>query len=163
MSAFFDYPTADGSPAPAEGTDDVFLANATDQDWATLVRYTTRRHFETGDVVLDAGGTDSSLYLIVDGTLDVLVPQSGLFGGKQRLISTVGAGSVLGEMSFFDGGGRSAVVQATSPVNVAELSRSGFDALAAAEPRLSNQILLDLGRILASRLRESQRASLGTY
>ena len=118
--------------------------------------------------MLDTGGTDRCLYLIVDGTLDVLAPQPGRLGGRPRRVSTVGAGSVLGEVSFFDGGGRSARVQATTPVEVVELSRTGFAALAAAHPFLSNQILFDLGRILASRLRAGQRSTVqhstqGTY
>ena len=69
---------------------------------------------------------------------------------------TVGAGSVLGEMSFFDSGQRSAFVRATTPVELAELRLDDFDALAEEDPRLGLQILFDLGRILAQRLRRAQ-------
>jgi CRP/FNR family transcriptional regulator, cyclic AMP receptor protein len=164
---FFDYPTTDRQPAPARLAE-IFLPDASDDDWATLLRYCSRRRFAKGDVVLDPGGSDCSLYLIVDGSLDVLAPQPGRLGGRLRWVSTVGSGSVLGEVSFFDGAGRSARVQAITPVEVVELSRSGFAALAAAHPLLSNQILLDLGRILASRLRTGQHSTgqhstQGTY
>ncbi len=160
--SFFDYPTIEGQPT-TDPVAEIFWPDATDEDWATLLRYCSRRQFARGDVVLDNEGNDRCLYLIVDGTLDVLAPQPGRLGGRPRWVSTVGAGSVLGEVSFFDGAGRSARVQATTPVEVVELSQAGFAALAAAHPSLSNQILFDLGRILASRLRAVQHSTQGTY
>ena len=160
--SFFDYPSSEGQPADAPVAE-VFWPDASDDDWATLLRYCRRRRFARGDVVLDIGGTDRCLYLIVDGSLDVLAPQPGRLGRRPRRISTLGAGSVLGEMSFFDGAGRSARVQATTPTEVVELSRDSFAALAAVHPFLSHQVLFDLGRILASRLRATQHLTQGTY
>ena len=63
---------------------------------------------------------------------------------------------MIGELSFFDGGGRSALVRAVTPAVLAEMSRSEFDALAVANPDLARRLLLDLGRILAQRLRAVQ-------
>ena len=65
---------------------------------------------------------------------------------------------MIGELSFFDGGGRSALVRAVTPAVLAEMSRSEFDAFAAANPDLARQLLFDLGRILAQRLRAAQGA-----
>ena len=73
-----------------------------------------------------------------------------------RRIASVGAGSVIGELSFFDGGGRSALVRAVTPAVLAELSPAEFDALAVASPVLARRLLFDLGRILAQRLRAAQ-------
>jgi CRP/FNR family transcriptional regulator, cyclic AMP receptor protein len=69
----------------------------------------------------------------------------------------VEAGSVIGELSFFDGGARSATVRAVTPAVLAELSPSEFDALAVASPGLARRLLFDLGRILAQRLRAVQQ------
>jgi len=147
---FFDYPGTEEevAAAPAE----VFLPEASEADWALLLRYSRRLHFAAGEVVIDPGGAERSLYLIVDGHLQVLASE----GGRRGPAIAIGPGSVLGEISFFDNAGRSALVRATSEVEVAELGLTEFDALAKVNPDLARQILFDLGRILAQRLRTAQ-------
>ena len=148
--SFFDYPNE--SPA-SSGNAGVLLADASDEEWATLLAHTRNRRFSPGDAILTAGASDQSLYLVLEGQLDVLAERGRR--GYRRLAS-VGAGSVIGELSFFDGGGRSALVRAVTPAVLAEMSRSEFDALAAASPDLARRLLFDLGRILAQRLRAVQ-------
>ena len=148
--SFFDYPNE--SPA-SSGNEGVLLPDASDEEWATLLAHTRNRRFSPGDAIVTAGASDQSLYLVLEGQLDVLAERGRR--GYRRLAS-VGAGSVIGELSFFDGGGRSALVRAVTPAVLAEMSRSEFDALAAASPDLARRLLFDLGRILAQRLRAVQ-------
>ena len=129
------------------------LADASDEEWKTLLAHTRNRRFSPGDAIVTAGASDQSLYLVLEGQLDVLAERGRR--GYRRLAS-VGAGSVIGELSFFDGGGRSALVRAVTPAVLAEMSRPEFDALAAASPDLARRLLFDLGRILAQRLRAVQ-------
>jgi len=152
---FFDYPGTEGGTA-TQVAPEVFLPEASDSDWSVLLRYCRRRHFEAGEAVISAGGTSRSLYLVVDGTLEVLSPDGRRRAGRYRRVASVGAGSVLGEMSFFDNARRSALVRATTAVEVAELGPADFGALTEEDPRLGLQILFDLGRILAQRLRKAQ-------
>jgi hypothetical protein len=152
-SSFFDYPTE--LPAPPARVD-YFLADATDDDWAALLGHTRPRWLGAGEAVIRAGETGQSLYLILDGRLEVLVDRGRR--GHQR-VASLGAGSVIGELAFFDGGARSALVRAVTPAELAELPRAEFDALADAHPALARRLLLDLGRILAQRLRASQLAA----
>ncbi len=152
---FFDYPGTEAG-ATIEEAPEVFLPEASDSDWAVLLEHCRRLRFDSGEAVISAGATSRSLYLVVDGTLEVLPQGPKRALGRPRRTIKVGAGSVLGEMSFFDSGQRSALVRATSPVEVAELRLDDFDALAEEDPRLGLQILFDLGRILAQRLRRAQ-------
>ena len=149
--SFFDYPNEE--PA-ASGNVELLLADASEEEWATLLEHTRYRRFEPAEAVMTAGARDQSLYLILEGQLEVLAPH-----GRRgyRRIASVGAGSVIGELSFFDGGARSALVRAATQAVLAELSRAGFDALAVASPVLARRLLFDLGRILAQRLRVAQR------
>ena len=151
--SFFAYP---GEPPASSGEIEQLLPDASDDEWATLLKHTRRRSFGPGDAVVTAGALDRSLYLVIDGLLEVLVAH-GRRG--HRRIATIGAGSVIGELSFFDGGARSALVRAVAPADLAELSPAGFDALAIASPALARRLLFDLGRILAKRLRAAQRAA----
>jgi CRP/FNR family cyclic AMP-dependent transcriptional regulator len=152
---FFDYPGT-GQSAAAEGAPEVFLPEASDSDWSMLLKHCRRHRFGPGEAVITAGAMSRSLYLIVDGTLEVRPRGPKRMLSASRGVITVGAGSVLGEIAFFDSGQRSADVRAATPVEVAELRLDDFDALAEEEPRLGLQILFDLGRILAQRLRRAQ-------
>jgi CRP/FNR family cyclic AMP-dependent transcriptional regulator len=151
--SFFDYPNE--TPAPP-GNVDLLLADASEEEWATLLGHTRYRRFGPGDTVVTAGAWEQSLYLVLEGQLEVL---AGHGRRKYRKIASVGAGSVIGELSFFDGGARSAMVRAVTPAVLAEMSPAEFDALAAANPVLARRLLFDLGRILAQRLRAAQQAA----
>ena len=151
--SFFDYPNE--TPA-SSGYVELLLADASDEEWATLLGHTRYRRFSPGDTVVTAGAWDQSLYLVLEGQLEVLA-EHGRRG--YRRIASVDAGSVIGELSFFDGGARSALVRAATPAVLAELSPAEFDALAVASPDLARRLLFDLGRILAQRLRTVQRTA----
>lgn len=154
--SFFDYPNeTPASPGPA----DQLLADASEQEWATLLSHTRHRRFGPGDMVVTAGARDQSLYLVLEGQLEVLIDR-GRRG--HRRIASIGAGSVIGELSFFDGGVRSAHVRAVTPAVLAELSPTEFSSLALASPDLARRLLFDLGRILAQRLRTVQQTPSST-
>ena len=151
--SFFDYPNE--TPAPPSSADQL-LADASEEEWATLLEHTRYRRFGPGDAVMTAGAWDQSLYLVLEGQLEVLADR-GQRG--YRRVASIGAGSVIGELAFFDGGARSALVRAVAPAILAELSRPEFDALAMANPDLAQRLLFDLGRILAQRLRAVQQTA----
>ena len=151
--SFFDYPN---EPPASAGNDGLLLADASDEEWATLLAHTRNRRFSPGDAIVTAGAADQSLYLVLEGQLEVLAAATGRGRRGYRRLASVAAGSVIGELSFFDGGGRSALVRALTSAVLAEMSRSEFDALATASPDLARRLLFDLGRILAQRLRTVQ-------
>jgi CRP/FNR family cyclic AMP-dependent transcriptional regulator len=152
--SFFDYP----SEKPAAPAAARLLAAATDDEWAQVLKHTRYRQFQPGDAVVTDGARDQSIYLVIEGELEVLVPHRR----GHRRIATITEGSVIGELSFFDGAARSALVRALTPSLLAELTPTEFEALAAANPSLARQLLFDLGRILAQRLRAAHdRAAAG--
>jgi len=63
--------------------------------------------------------------------------------------------AVVGELAFFDGEPRSATLEALTDVEGARLDEDGFQRLSAAEPALARTMLLELGRVLAGRLRRA--------
>lgn len=149
--SFFDYPS-DKPPTRPQAR---LLAAATDEEWAEVLKHTHYRRFGPGDVVVTDGAIEQSLYLVLEGELEVLVPRRR----GHRRIATIAVGSVMGELSFFDGAARSAMVRALTPALLAELSPAEFDALAEANPSLARRFLFDLGAILAQRLREAHDAA----
>jgi CRP-like cAMP-binding protein len=139
-TGFFDYPT-EPQPAVEHGLP-TFLDGRDEQDWALLLDHAETMLFRPGEVVLTAGRLDRALYILVDGWLRA---PSGVI----HPITT------LGEAAFLDGAARTVTVEAMTDGELLRLSYEGFEALAARNPALGRDILLDLGRILSARLRQN--------
>jgi CRP/FNR family cyclic AMP-dependent transcriptional regulator len=141
-SSFFVYPTLAGEqPAPEAG----LLAARTEEDWDVLLAYTETRRLRPGDWLIREGERDRSLYVLSDGRLEAIVP-----GRASRVIE---APATVGELAFLDGRPRAAGLRALTHGEAQRLSYEAFEALSAREPRLARDLLLDLGRIVATRLR----------
>jgi CRP/FNR family transcriptional regulator, cyclic AMP receptor protein len=86
----------------------------------------------------EAGG---AMYLVRSGLIDIL-----MFG---RVLETVGADGIFGEMSLIDDAPRSAAALAATNTEVAILDRAAFLRLVQAEPGFALYVL----QVLAQRLR----------
>lgn len=141
-SSFFTYPTLVGDrPAPEAG----LLATRTQGDWDLLLAYTDTRRMRPGDWLIREGELDRALYVLSDGRLEAILP-----GRAGRVIE---APATVGELAFLDGRPRTAGLRALTHGEAQRLSYDAFEALSAREPRLARDLLLDLGRIVAARLR----------
>lgn len=150
---FFDYPVAAAEEAREQAAD-VLLPDASESDWTVILEFTQARRFSPGQSILDAGGPGGSLYLVLEGTVEVVAPR-GRFG-RSRRAGLLETGSVVGEVSFFDGEPRSMGVRAVTAAVLAEMPPGSFGSLFAAHPDLGRRLLMDLGRILAGRLRRAE-------
>jgi len=120
--------------------------------WDRLLPFVERRAFHAGDEVIRRGEVDRALYIVLDGSLETRLTEGR--AGKGPAVPFP-AGSVIGEIGFFDGKARTATVTAMSDGEMLRLSFESFRALAVSEPDLAQAMLLDLGRILAIRLRQT--------
>ncbi len=150
VASYFDYPTLTGDAAHEL----VFLRDRSEDDWERLLAHTETVRFSAGDVLIRAGERERSLYVLASGRLELLLPGES---GDIRL-GTVEPRTVVGEMSFLDGRPRSATLHALTDGELYELRFDAFETLSARYPELGRAILLDLGRILAGRLRLANEA-----
>jgi CRP/FNR family transcriptional regulator, cyclic AMP receptor protein len=95
----------------------------------------------------------------VAGKLEVLLPTER---GEFRRYSLIEPKSVTGEVAFVDGRPRTATVRAVTDGDLLRLSFESYEVLAARYPELGRAILLDLGRILAAKLRQASEVIAGT-
>ena len=143
-SSFFQY--GDEVDQPAEV---VFMDGCGAIEWSRVLEYTTRIPFRKGDIVIEQGQRDRVLLIVLEGQLETVVGT----GRRRRRLAANPPGSVIGELGFLDGRVRSANVVAETDGELLMLPFTAFEAMAEAHPQVAHRMLLDLARILASRLR----------
>ncbi len=145
---YFDYNQSDSKDDTADNI--TVFDGLSEDEWQMIIQNARSIEFKPGDLLLKAGESDDALYIMVTGTVEVVSTNS--FGFVKR-IASITEGSVFGELAFFDNKPRSASIRAISPGQVLRISRHGFAQIAAWNPKLAQQFLFDLGRILAYRFR----------
>lgn len=112
-----------------------------------------RRHPAKANIIC-AGDRSESLYLIVKGSVTVLIEDEE---GREMIVAYLNSGDFFGELGLFDSSGqeniRSAWVRTKTECDLAEISYSKFRELSHQEP----EILYDLGSQMAERLRNTTR------
>jgi CRP-like cAMP-binding protein len=142
-----------GAVSGTEGGDRLHLPDWREAEWRALLAETSPRPFKGSEVVIQHGVPDRSLYFVAAGTLEVGVTY--IDGLSMSPIARIGAGSVIGEQSFFDSQPRSANVWAVSDGELLCLTPEKFEHFAKVQPALASDLLFALGRILSLRLRNT--------
>ncbi|MEW5420330.1 Crp/Fnr family transcriptional regulator [Amorphus sp. 3PC139-8] len=106
---------------------------------------------EPGKTLFTAGDPGNGFYVVLDGSLKVCVTSCA---GSEQLLAMLGPGSVVGELSIFDGRPRSASVIAVKPTRLAFIEKSTFERFADDNPGVYRHILTIVGQ----RLRQSNDA-----
>lgn len=148
---FFDY---DGEAATATVTEDdgpVLGATWSTDRWNTLLGYAERLRVRAGERLIRRGEVERAIYIVEAGALEAAV---AIRGGTRRFPMT--EGTVLGEVAFFDGRPRSADVTATTDAQVQRISAQAIETMSARHPDLARAFLMDIGKILAFRLRRAE-------
>ena len=96
IAALFPYPGA----SVVSGGELVFLPDLDSDGWRRVSAYTERLRFSNGDTIIEAGDHDRSLYIVVEGRVEILLPTPA---GELRRYGTI-EHSVTGEIAFLDGG-----------------------------------------------------------
>jgi CRP-like cAMP-binding protein len=104
-------------------------------------RAATQAEYSAGQVLCTEGAVGRELIMLIDGEAEVSR------GGA--VVTTVGAGDFIGEMSLLDGGPRSATVTASTTVKALVLPTREFWQVLDEVPALAHRLL----RPLAERLR----------
>jgi len=138
------------SEAPLELREIDMFKRRKEETLAALDESMEKRSYKAGEKIFACGDSGADLYLVRRGAVRVMLP----FAGEQEHhLATFGRGSFFGEMSFLDGGQRSANAFALTDTDLYVLSRKRFDTVAEAHGKLANDLFEGLARGLALRLR----------
>jgi CRP/FNR family transcriptional regulator, cyclic AMP receptor protein len=145
--------------ATDRGGDALHLPGWAVADWQALFEQAQPVSLASGQVLIKRGQSERALYFVMDGALEVTAGagQGEALGSMMRELP----GSVIGEISFFDGRPRTASVWATQPTQLLRLDHDGWQRFATAHPTLGHQLLFALGRVLAFRMRRGEERRAG--
>jgi len=102
-----------------------------------------------GEYLFKEGAEDESLYIILDGKLQV---ESG-----EMVIAELAQGNHVGEMAWLSGASRSAAVRAVANCRLLRIEGQDFESLVYEDPVIGVRLLREVSRELASRLRQSNK------
>lgn len=125
------------------------------ENWRSLFARTQPVSLASGEVLIRRGDLDRALYFVIAGALEVTA-RAGRGDALGKLFREQ-PGSVLGEVSLFDGRPRTANVWATEPSTLLRLDLEALHAFTTEHPALGRDLLFALGRVLALRLRRGEQ------
>ena len=125
--------------------------------WERLLVDAELLKLANGDILLQRNEPTNDLFFLVEGKLEVSIPQAGT--QSMSPLAVIQPGSVVGEVAFFDDHSRSASVWSRGKTTLFRLRRPSFMEFQEREPALAADLLFALGRILAGRLRLANAAS----
>jgi len=107
-----------------------------------LFRNTTDfKIFSAGQIIFKEGQPGDVMYVVIEGTVDVLV--------RDELLNTLGPGEILGELALIDTQPRSATAIAKTDCKLVPVDQKRFTFLVQQTPYFA----VDVMRIMAARLR----------
>jgi CRP/FNR family transcriptional regulator, cyclic AMP receptor protein len=120
--------------------------NDLDIDW--LISQGTTQRVSKGTVLIEEGARIRALYIVMDGLFEVSVAGRG-----RGEIGRMGAGEILGEISFVDSRPPSTTVQALTDSVVFSMSRERLSAKLKEHPEFAARFYRALAVFLSHRLR----------
>ena len=113
-----------------------------DESHLAMIRQAARDHtFVAGQTVVEEGGADKRMYVILAGNADVVI--------AGETVAHLGPGDYFGEIAVFDGGDRTASVAATTDVTAISVNSINLRSLIKENPQMG----LNLIEGLCSRVR----------
>lgn len=108
---------------------------------------------EAGQLVLDFDEASDEVFFVATGAVRVQVRTPG---GRELILTEVGAGDFFGDMSAVDGAPRSAAVTALHRTRLARLGGAAFRGLLTESPDIAMRLL----RVLIARVRDANARML---
>lgn len=109
------------------------LREFTDGELDTLIAVAPVRRFAAGELLCREGTAGASCFVLVSGEVEI----RKAFGTTERVVATLRAGAVVGQMALVDHGKRSASARSVGVTVTLELERDVFERLLHSESPLA--------------------------
>jgi len=135
-----------------EELNDIF-SFLSEEEMGLLFAYLELREWQAGEIVLKKGEPADFMGFLVVGKL--AVKMEAIFPGRFILVAVLERGSMLGELSVVEGGGRYATVVATENSHLLIISRKNMELMLGQAPALGLKIFQRIISVLGHRLGEA--------
>ena len=108
----------------------------------------SRRTFKAGEIILKQGDAGDCAYIIEEGQVEILIERAD---GKSQVISTRGAGTIIGEMAIVDAAPRVATVRALKDCKMLEITREDFSQ----RLKSSDPVIQMISQVILTRFRDT--------
>jgi CRP/FNR family transcriptional regulator, cyclic AMP receptor protein len=125
------------------------FAGCTNKELDRIARVSDELRLPSGTVITDQGAMGREAFVIMSGT--AVVRRNG------KKVASLGPGAVIGELSLFDHGPRTATVTADTDCEVLVLDQRSFAGVIDTVPSVAHKILASL----AAKVREFDRQYYG--
>ena len=112
------------------------------------------RDYDQGSIIFEEREVGDSLYVIASGSVEILRKKAT---GDSKAIATLDAPQFFGEMSLIDKEFRSATVRASTRATLLQLSNENLHVFAKHYRNGFTWIVVNIARVLSSRLRQVNR------
>ena len=112
-----------------------------------------KKRYSAGEAVFSAGDPGVGLYLLTEGSLEIILPLST---GKEEILATLEPGDHFGDITFLVGGDHLSSVIAKEDSEIMILSRTDFMRLQKEKPQTCLKLLHRTIHIFSQRLRKQQ-------
>ena len=125
------------------------FSGCTNKELETIARASDEISMKAGSLIVDQGQTGREAFVVLTGT--VQVKRNG------KKVSTLGPGTVVGELSLLDHGPRSATVVCETDCTLLLLDQRHFISVLDEVPTMAHKLLA----ALAGRIRELDKKAFG--
>ncbi|MCB1062508.1 MAG: cyclic nucleotide-binding domain-containing protein [Verrucomicrobiae bacterium] len=128
-----------------------FAEDLTEEERTALSAYGEFITANDGDVIIQEGHEQDSLFLIVFGTFHVQTETTG----RPVLLGQLKSGDTIGEVNIFDSGSASASVVGRSLSQVWKIDRARLEGFLESHPNAAARLLVSIATQLSRRLRRA--------
>jgi CRP-like cAMP-binding protein len=111
--------------------------------------------FEAGETVFEEGGPEDYLYVLTSGTVEV---HKKVLPGRDQLLATMSAPTVVGEMGLLTESRAAATVTAKTRVEAHRINRDAFLEMLDEDSPAACKVIYEIGKTLSERMAATDEA-----
>jgi len=135
-------------------SDSPLFKDLADKEIESLSSIFTCSQVPEGKTVFIENMPGEALYLIAQGTVQI---SQMLAEVDEQELTTLEAGDIFGEMAVIDGESRLVTARITKDATLYSLNRKNFTKLTSENPRLGQQLTLNIARIFSAKIRSAKK------
>jgi len=137
------------------------LEGLSNEDISMLSSHGKKLTIKGNDIIIEEGQTDHSLFIILKGQVEVVLPKQRGGQTMERVtrikLSKLAQGDFFGEYSLIDKEPASASVVAIEPCEIFEISKPDFEKILTTSDRLAKIIYKNILKVVIKRIRDINR------